>query len=160
MAIHKRSSFVREPTVQKWIAGDTVLSYGDKMKEILKEIKEYKNYYISNLGNVYSTKSGKLIKLTPYIDSKGNYLMIRLIRNDGIRKSLLIHRLVAEHFIPNPLKLPEVNHKDKNTKNPKVDNLEWCTRKENLYDSYSTMSPVKNLLQNMQRRTSRLAKVL
>jgi len=70
--------------------------------------------------------------------------MIKLIRNDGIRKSKLIHRLVAETFLPNPDNLPEVNHKDKNTKNPKLENLEWCTRKDNLYDSYKTMSPNRN----------------
>lgn len=56
----------------------------------------------------------------------------------------MVHRLVAKAFIPNPNNLPEVNHKDKNIHNPKADNLEWCTRKENLNDSYSTMSPVRN----------------
>ena len=40
--------------------------------------------------------------------------------------------------------MPEVNHKDKNRANNNVENLEWCTRINNLYDSYETMSPIRN----------------
>ena len=116
------------------------------MKEILKEINNFDGYFISNFGNVYSNKTGTLTKLKPYVDSKGNYLIIRIIRNDGKRKGCLIHRLVAKAFIPNPNNLPEVNHKDKNKKNCKIDNLEWCTRKENLKDSYSTLPPDRNIV--------------
>ena len=113
------------------------------MNEI-KPIKRFDDYFVDTDGNIYSMKSGKLIKLKPYIDTKGKYLMIRLIRNDGVRKSLLLHRIVAEAFIPNPNNLPEVNHKDKDTKNPKAENLEWCTRKYNLKYSHITDSPIKN----------------
>lgn len=70
--------------------------------------------------------------------------MIRLLKPDGTRKSFLVHRLVATAFIPNPDNLPEVNHKDKNTQNPNMNNLEWCTRKANLLDSYKTMGPARN----------------
>lgn len=114
------------------------------MKETIVPIENFSGYYISDLGNVYSDKTGKLVKLHPYIDTKGNYLMIRLIRNDKKRVGLLLHRIVALHFIPNPLNLPEVNHKDKDKRNPKASNLEWCTRKENLEDSYTTLSPSRN----------------
>lgn len=107
--------------------------------EVIKPIDNFPDYYVSNLGNVYSAKGGKFKKLKPFLDSKGNYMNIR-INN----KTYLLHRLVAIAFIPNPDNLPEVNHKDKNKKNCNVTNLEWCTRKENLNDSYKTMSPTRN----------------
>lgn len=59
-------------------------------------------------------------------------------------KKYLLHRLVAKTFVPNPSNLPEVNHKDNNAQNPYASNLEWCTRKDNLNQSYATMSPVRN----------------
>lgn len=111
---------------------------------MIKEIEGYKGYYVDTDGNIYSDKQGYMRKLNPYSDTKGRYLMIRLIRDDGVRKSLLVHRIVAQTFIPNPDNLPEVNHKDNNPQNPKADNLEWITRKENLLLSYKKMSPVRN----------------
>lgn len=50
---------------------------------------------------------------------------------DNKRKSILVHRLVALAFIPNPDNLPCVNHKDGNKHNNNVSNLEWCTRSHN-----------------------------
>lgn len=113
------------------------------MEEILKPIQDFDDYYISNFGNVYSKKSGLLKKLIPALDGQKNYLLIGLSRN-GQRHRKLVHRLVAQAFIPNPHQLPEVNHRDKNKQNNHVSNLEWCTRKDNLADSYSTMSPNRN----------------
>lgn len=110
----------------------------------MKEINGFNGYFVDRKGNVYSKKRGILVRLSPFLDTKKNYLMIRIIRNDGKRCGKLIHRLVAEAFIPNPESLPEVNHLDGNKTNCNVDNLEWCTRKENLFDSYKTMSPVRN----------------
>lgn len=109
----------------------------------IKPIKDFDHYYIEKNGDVYSDQQGELRKIKPWIDHKGLYLQIGLSKN-GKRYKKLVHRLVAEAYIPNPKKLPEVNHKDKNTKNPNVENLEWCTRKENLHQSYETMSPVRN----------------
>ena len=113
------------------------------MEEILKPIENFDGYFISNKGNVYSKKSGVLKKKSPSFDGKKNYLVIGL-NTDGKPKHFLVHRLVAKAFIPNPENLPEVNHKDKNKKNNCVENLEWCTRRQNLEDSYSTMSPNRN----------------
>ena len=81
--------------------------------------------------------------MKPWLDSRNRYLMIGLsLHGKSIKK--LVHRLVAEAFVPNPNNLPEVNHIDRNPQNPKAENLEWCTRKENLEYSYVTMSPVRN----------------
>lgn len=65
----------------------------------------------------------------------GNYLFIGLYKNK-VGKPFLIHRLVAKAFIPNPQNLPQVNHKDENPKNNRVENLEWCTAKYN--NNYGT----------------------
>lgn len=48
------------------------------------------------------------------------------------RKKILIHRLVAKHFIDNPYNYPEVNHKDEDKTNNHIDNLEWCTHLYNM----------------------------
>lgn len=74
---------------------------------------------------------------------KSGYENIKLCKNNQTY-SFLIHRLVAEAFIPNPNNLPEVNHKNKNPQDNRVENLEWCSRKDNLYDSYTTMSSTRN----------------
>lgn len=114
-------------------------------KEIIKPITNAPCYFISNFGNLYSTKSGEMKQLKVNVDSRNLYLLtpeLRLV--DGTYKKFLVHRLVAAEFIDNPNCLPEVNHKDKNTKNNDVSNLEWCDRRKNLEDSYLTMSPVRN----------------
>lgn len=98
------------------------------MKEIFKDIKGYEGLYqVSNYGNVKSLKNNIIKK--PSKLPKG-YLQMRLSKN-GKCKYISIHRLVAQAFIPNPQFKPCVNHKDCNPQNNCVDNLEWCTYKEN-----------------------------
>lgn len=113
-----------------------------KNGEDIKPINDFPDYYITNFGNVYSTKRNYIKKIAKTIDSRNLYITVHLCSDKP--HNVLLHRLVAKAFIPNPYNLPEVNHKDKNTKNYRFDNLEWCTRKENLYDSYSTMSSIRN----------------
>lgn len=95
--------------------------------EVWKEINDIPNYEVSNLGNIRSKKTLRklkcgLVRGYPHID----------LYNSKGRKNYYIHRLVAELFIPNPNNLPQVNHKDGNKLNNSVDNLEWCTCKENI----------------------------
>lgn len=107
-----------------------------------KEIKNFPGYTITDDGKVisYKFKEPRVMK-TWY--QKSGYENIKLCKNN-VTYHFLIHRLVAEAFIPNPNNLPEVNHKDKNRQNNRVENLEWSNRVDNLYDSYSTMSSTRN----------------
>lgn len=83
-------------------------------------------YQISNRGNARSFARGKEpVLLTPRIDAYG-YAYYGLFLN-GKRSPKKAHRLVAAAFIPNPLGLPQVNHKDECKTNNHVENLEWCT---------------------------------
>ncbi len=114
------------------------------IQEEIRPIPGFDGYSISKSGNIYSYKCCKVKELIPFTSTTSKYLQIRLTNNAGKSKYCLVHRLVAITYIPNPNNLPEVNHKDKNILNNHVDNLEWCTRKQNLNDSYSTMSPTRN----------------
>ena len=104
------------------------------MEEIWKDIKNFEGLYqVSNLGNVKSLnwrKTGKPRNLYLKPQNKG-YLQVELVKN-GERKSFVVHRLVAEAFLPNPLNLPQINHKDEVKTNNSSENLEWCTTNYNV----------------------------
>ena len=88
-------------------------------------------YQVSTKGNIKSFKKYKEgIILKPKKDGKDKYLMICL-SNNGSQKYYLIHRLVAKAFIQNPNNYPQVNHKNENRYDNRVENLEWCTPKYN-----------------------------
>jgi hypothetical protein len=106
--------------------------------EETKYIKGYNNIYcITNTGRVFRTDNGiemrqRLIKGYPSLGlRKGT-------GNNRSQKIHKIHRLVAEHFIPNKENKPCVNHKDGNKRNNHVSNLEWCTISENTKHAYRT----------------------
>lgn len=100
-------------------------------KEIWKNINFLNNYYqISNKGNIRHIKSKRINILKPHKDKNG-YLIISLYINKKFQ-TFKLHRLVAQAFIPNPDNLPQVNHKDGNKLNNCVNNLEWCTCRENI----------------------------
>ena len=100
--------------------------------EYWNDIKGYPNYSVSNLGRVKSKKTGKLLKS---YQTKG-YLRVSLY-NDAGRKCKLVHRLVAEAFIPNPQNKPEVNHINGCKADANVCNLEWATASENMSHAHS-----------------------
>jgi hypothetical protein len=105
------------------------------MEEVWKNIEGYKDYYVSNMGRVKSTKNGNKKIIKQKADSLGKYLLVSLCK-DGFVKSCLVHRLVAKAFLKNKNKFPQVNHKDLNKKNNRVDNLEWVTASENSKHAY------------------------
>ena len=94
------------------------------MVEKWVNIENHPSYFISNFGRVFSKKSNKVMKNR--VVSKKGYQQITLDNSQ-----LLVHRLVAQAFIPNPNNLPCVNHKDENPGNNDFRNLEWCTYKYN-----------------------------
>lgn len=99
----------------------------NKMEQWIK-IKGYEDMYeISNIGRVRSTS--KNIIMRPQIHYKG-HLFLHLYK-DKVYRKFFIHRLVADHFIPNPDNKEVVNHIDENKKNNNVSNLEWMTSGEN-----------------------------
>lgn len=95
-----------------------------------------KRYEVSDLGRVKSlnynhTGKEKILKQSK-LSSNKDYLIVTLYDDKGRKKNYYTHILVAKAFIPNPLGLPEVNHKDENPSNPEASNLEWITHKDNI----------------------------
>ena len=99
------------------------------MEEIFLEIKDFECYLVSNLGRVKKIFKTKEKILKPKI--RGKYLAVNLTF-EGNKKTKSIHRLVAETFLENINNYSCVNHKDENKTNNFLENLEWCTHKENL----------------------------
>ena len=141
----------------------------NNIQEIWQDIKGYEGLYqISNLGRVKSFRrfnghhyiSREKI-LTP---QKNKYLTVRLA--DGNKtKQYQVHRLVAETFIPNPFNKVYVNHINGNKKDNMVNNLEWCTPKENTIHAYknnlikkTTDKKNKAALNNIKKAWSKTSK--
>lgn len=100
-----------------------------------KNINEFPQYSVSDDGRVRNNKTGKILTQNP--DTNG-YLSVGLCR-DGKQTTKRVHRLVAEAFIPNPLNLHDINHKDGNKNNNHKLNLEYCTRSYNMIHSYRVL---------------------
>ena len=128
--------------------------------EIWKDVIGYEGYYqVSNLGNVRSIDhqtikknrwsgttvqsiKGRVLKQGLNGGRKGTKYpcVILTIGNSSTQIGYSVHRLVAIAFVPNPYSKLEVNHKDGNKLNNYFNNLEWCTRKENVQHSVNAGS--------------------
>lgn len=120
----------------------------EKIKEDFMPIIGYEDIYeVNRLGQVKSIsrntiqKNGKnyLIKeriMKPQIDSTG-YIVFGLRENKTTNK-VYLHRIISELFIPNPDKKPCVNHKNGVKHDNRIENLEWCTYKENNNHAFET----------------------
>lgn len=106
----------------------------------MKEI--YDRYLVTKNGDIYSMysrfgKRKQKLKMTPQLRKDG-YYQVCLMAGKTM-KSFLVHRLVAEQFLPNKFNLKEVNHKDGDKSNNNVDNLEWTDRSSNLKHRYRVL---------------------
>lgn len=129
------------------------------MEEKWKDIEGYEGLYqISSMGNIRS--------FYPHNFRKGDRL--RTFENGGYRRAalykdgklckILVHRLVAKAFIPNPDNKPYINHKDGNRSNNNIENLEWVTSRENVLDgvrrgTITTENALKKLMKPVKQFT-------
>lgn len=97
-------------------------------------------YKVSSMGRVYGVKNNKVLK--PCDNGKG-YLRVRLCKN-GECKQVVVHRLVATEFIPNPDNKPYIDHLDTNSRNNKVENLCWATLRENQNNTITLANRTKS----------------
>ena len=129
-----------------------------------RDIQDYEGYYqVSNRGNVRSVdreihrSDGKIKRFKGHLlvprrhgsdngPSIGFYVDVNLSKGN-IQRSILVHVLVAQHFIPNPLNLPEVNHKNGIKNDNFADNLEWMSHHGNIIHAHKT-----GLIQNQGER--------
>ena len=134
------------------------------MKEIYKDLVGFEGYYeVSNLGNVKRKKNK-----TIYKDGRNAYFSETVLKKATTKKgyemvylsvkskkhSKLVHRLIANTFIPNPLNKKTVNHIDCDKKNNRVDNLEWLTNKENMKHAFDN-----GLFKERDKRNSERARI-
>lgn len=119
--------------------------------EYWKDINGFEGLYqVSNQGRI-KNKHNKVLSLRK---DKG-YFKVHLWKN-SVSKWFLVHRLVAKAFIENPYNLPQVNHKDEDKTNNKVENLEWCTFEYNM--NYGTRNERCSTSQlNSQKKSKQIA---
>lgn len=127
--------------------------------EAWKTYPEFDFIQASNLGRVRTvdrvvkTKNGiRFIKgriLKQRRTQKG-YMEVQTNAN-GKKLHLKVHRVVASCFITNPDSLPEINHKDCNRLNNRVENLEWCTHKQNVIYREKYGTPAREFTQALKK---------
>ena len=94
-------------------------------KEIWAPVDGFEGYEVSTYGRVKNKKRGNILKPR----KTGNYYYFHFELNG---KNYALHRLVAQAFIPNPQKLPWVDHIDRDTDNNRINNLRWCSPTQSL----------------------------
>jgi len=94
------------------------------MEEVYKEINGFEKYQVSNLGNVKTKKTGRILK--PSLNKKDGYYRVVLMNENSKRFNLLVSRLVGLAFLENPDSKPKVDHIDTIKTNNNLSNLRWA----------------------------------
>jgi DNA-binding XRE family transcriptional regulator len=76
--------------------------------------------------------------------SKRGYILKAFYGDSGSKKMMVLHRVIGRAFLPNPLNLPEINHKNGIKTDNRVENLEWCSRSHNIKHCYETTDRRRN----------------
>lgn len=134
------NTLLRSRVTEKWqsMTPTTALcprrALGVAMPLMIKRVEEHPRYWVTNDGRVITTHKHRMRTDTrfmlPHLNRKG-YSRVWL------KGTCSIHRLVAKAFIPNPTNLPQINHKNFNKTDNRVENLEWCT---NFYNIHHAMA--------------------
>lgn len=118
--------------------------------EELFDIPDFTGYKADKKGNIYSmiprgcrnrfdrSKWNTEPKLLTYRTTKTGYCRVYMRRDStNKREDVYVHRIIAEMFIPNPNNLSDVNHKNSNPADNRVENLDWLSHKDNLEYGFS-----------------------
>lgn len=100
--------------------------------EIWKDIEDEPGYIVSNMGRIASNRNNLVgYKLINLHYNRNGYIMV-VFKRRPLSRTTVVHRLVAQAFIPNVENKNNVNHKNSIRDDNRVENLEWCTQKENI----------------------------
>ena len=110
-----------------------------------KIIEGFSKYEVSDTGIVRRVSNGKELAFSYSKRPTNIYSRVTLFK-DGVRYYKQVHRLVAEAFIPNPNKLPQVDHINNNGLDNRVTNLQWVTASENIVKSFKDNKTQKLLI--------------
>lgn len=115
-------------------------------------LPDFPNDKISRDGRIFSTWGKRFKK-----QGSGKYKKVSATNSQHIEVKMLVHRLVAMAYIPNPLKLPFVNHIDGDPSNNHVKNLEWCTAKQNAQHAHDTgLNPTRKTVLQFDKRGNKI----